>query len=144
MQQEKRERVLTALSSYATLKGLFVQFKDEFSLFLEKENDFQVGINDSTESSFTLNVFDSSILTTFYMVFKDKDSPYGKICFERFVEEWDNEEIWVLYFDRLGNLREKLDQNNSFSNMTNSKDIEYIIFSLLEKFLQSSYFKDKE
>jgi len=78
------------------------------------------------------------------MVFSSEDTAHGKITFERFIEDDDNEEIWVLYFDQQGNLRESLAQKMSLYSITDSKCFEYIILNFLENYLHLPCFKAHE
>jgi len=142
--QEKKKRIFDTIESYTILKDLFTQFKEMCKGFLAKENAFKLGIQDSNNVSFKLTAFDSTIFATFSMVFNSEDTACGKITFERFIEEDDNEEIWVLYFDQQGNLRESLAQEMSIHNMTESKCFEDIILNFLEKYLQLPCFKADE
>lgn len=142
--QKKKKRIFETIESYTILKNLFTQFKEICKGFLAKENSFKLAIQDSNNVSFKLTAFDSTIFTTFSMVFNLDNIACGKITFERFIEEDDNEEIWVLYFDQQGNLRESLAQEMSIHNMTESKCFEDIILNFLDKYLQLPCFKAAE
>lgn len=142
--QDKKKRIFDTIESYTILKDLFTQFKEMCKGFLAKENAFKLSIQDSNNVSFKLTAFDSTIFATFSMVFNSEDTACGKITFERFIEEDDNEEIWVLYFDQQGNLRESLAKEMSIHNMTERKCFEDIILNFLAKYLQLPCFKAVE
>ena len=144
MTQEKKKLIFNAIESYTILKGLFTQFKEMCTGFLAKENAFKLGIQDSNDVSFKLTAFDSTVFATFSMVLSSKDTACGKITFERLIEDDDNEEIWVLYFDHQGNLRESLAQKMSLYNMTDSKCFQDIILNFLDNYLHLPCFKADE
>jgi len=141
IKQEKRKRIFNAIESYVILNDLFRQFKKNCKEFLAKENPFKIGIDDLNDVIFKLTAFDSTIFATFSMVFSPSDTAHGRISFERFIEEDDNEKIWVLYFDQHGNLRERLGQKTSFYNMTDSNCLDHIILNLLDNYLQLPCFQ---
>jgi hypothetical protein len=141
---KKKAKITYAADAYKKLKEVFGQFRNICTEVLSEENYFDLVIGESDDTSIEMTVFDSRILLIYSMVFDPNGIPFGKISFEKLVEDDDNQQIWTLYFDELGNLREKVSQKISRLNMLMKSHLESILINFLEIYLSLQDFQAEE
>ena len=91
-----------------------------------------------------LIVLDSPVLVKFSLLYTAEDTLLGKVEFEKW-DEFDGskrEQIYSLFFNKLGNILESLSDSFSSRSMIDKHDVPYVLHRLLQNFLQRLKIKE--
>jgi hypothetical protein len=140
---EKGQRIIRAISDYQNLKGIFTEFKEGFEEKYKDECLIDQSSNDVVIEFST--PFDSIALIRFSMVYASANTAFGRILFERCVDdrrkEEKNEPIWELYFDGERKLKENILDNEPLDYLFTGGNCEHLLADLLDRLLQLPCFQ---
>ena len=144
MGQTETDKVKAAIGDYRQFKFKFVQFVKNFEEFLSEEKLLEIKLKKSSDTTLRLSVFDSPVLVKFSLVFNAEDTLLGKIEFEK-LDEFDvskREQIYSLFFNKLGNILESLSDSFSSRSMIDKHDVPYVLHRFLQNYLQKLKIKE--
>jgi hypothetical protein len=144
MSQSETDKVKAAIGDYRQFKFKFVQFVKNFEEYLSEEKLLEIQLKKSSNNILRLNVFDSPVLVKFSLVFTAEDTLLGKVEFEK-LDEFDvskREQIYSLFFNKLGNILESLSDSFSSRSMIDKHDVPYVLHRFLQNYLQKLKIKE--
>ena len=140
---EKGQRIIKAINDYNNFKDIFTEFKQ--GVEEQHKDDCLIDQRSSDVVIQFSTPFDSIILIKFSMVFASGNKTFGRVLFERLVNDRRNEEknehIWELYFDQERMLREHILDKEPLDYLFARGNCEQLLADLLDRFLQLPCFQ---
>jgi hypothetical protein len=144
MSQSETDKIKAAIGDYRQFKFKFVQFVKNFEEFLSEAKLLEIKLKKSSDTTLQLSVFDSPVLVKFSLMLTTEDTLLGKVEFEK-LDEFDgskHEQIYSLFFNKLGNILESLSDSFSSRSMIDKHDVPYVLHRFLQNFLQKLKIKE--
>ena len=79
------------------------------------------------------------------MVIAEGIQAQGKLVFDCVFErekDYQRENLWILYFDEIGNTKNSLEGPSNMFNLTNKSCMEPILVQLLENYIKKYFLED--
>jgi len=144
MSQSETDIIRAAIGDYRQFKFKFVQFVKNFEEYLSEQKLLEIKLKKLSDTTLQLIVLDSPVLVKFSLLYTAEDTLLGKVEFEKW-DEFDGskrEQIYSLFFNKLGNILESLSDSFSSRSMIDKHDVPYVLHRLLQNFLQRLKIKE--
>jgi len=131
------------IEAYCHLSVIFDRFKKACEKALVPANYFGARFEARDVIEFVLYVFDIPVRVVFSCVQSKSDEQfYGKMaitCNETI--RLEDITLLVLYFDKMGNIKEDINQKMNFRSMQKPEDIEYVLWAIVTKLIELPFFE---
>ena len=136
MSQAETEKIRTIIDQYRHFKIKFIQSATLCELIVSDERLPEIKVQHADEAVMELIVMDTSILVRFAMLFKPDNTPLGKIDFLNHHAD-EEEPIYSIFFDRVGNLLESISDSFSNRKIHDEREVPYVLYRFLQQYLRT-------
>ena len=138
---KKQNRVKRAMKAYSAYKEMFSHVILKFKEQLQTNNDYNVKIIDSKETSLSFQFLDNRIEMMLTIVIDQDDNVYSKINFNLIIDANNSVNIGALYLDDDQILKDSITETKDYLELDNAKITLYILTVVLDKLLNLKCFK---
>jgi hypothetical protein len=136
MGQAETEKIRTITDEYRQFKIKFIQFVKLCELVISQEKLQEIYVQHGDEAVMELIVMDTSILVRFGILLKPDNTPLGRIDFLNHHAN-DNEPIYSLFFNQVGNILESVSDSFSNRQIHDEHDVPYVLHRFLQQYLRT-------
>ena len=133
---EKEDAITNIIQAYHRLHENFQTFMCAWERNLKENEWLELSMSDQgeNEKGYIFKMFDGRLVKAIFDVRLIHEEPFGRI---RFVQ--GEGDIWVLYFDIMGNLQEKGSEKagNSIHNLNNFYRFSEVVYGFIDKYLDA-------
>ena len=136
MSKAETEKIRTITDEYRQFKIKFIQFVKLCELVISQERLQEIYVQHADEAVMELIVMDTSILVRFGILLKPDNTPLGRIDFLNHHAN-DNEPIYSLFFNQVGNILESVSDSFSNRQIHDEHDVPYVLHRFLQQYLRT-------
>ena len=136
MSKAETEKIRTITDEYRQFKIKFIQFVKLCELVISQERLQEIYVQHADEAVMELIVMDTSILVRFDILLKPDNKPLGRIDFLNHHAN-DNEPIYSLFFNQVGNILESVSDSFSNRQIHDEHDVPYVLHRFLQQYLRT-------
>ena len=136
MGKAETEKIRTITDEYRQFKIKFIQFVKLCELVISQERLQEIYVQHADEAVMELIVMDTSILVRFDILLKPDNKPLGRIDFLNHHAN-DNEPIYSLFFNQVGNILESVSDSFSNRQIHDEHDVPYVLHRFLQQYLRT-------
>ena len=136
MGKAETEKIRTITDEYRQYKIKFIQFVKLCELVISQERLQEIYVQHADEGVMELIVMDTSILVRFGILLTPDNTPLGRIDFLNHHAN-DNEPIYSLFFNQVGNILESVSDSFSNRQIHDEHDVPYVLHRFLQQYLRT-------
>jgi len=140
---ERSNEILTVFKENRNYIKLFKEFKQQMPAVIDSYEHLDVVIKDESDSEMLIECLGTAVKVKYLVSIDKKGRRYGRIRFRHHVGE-DVEVVMELYFDKHGSISVGFPGDNSELAINDGGCQAQILLMMLDKLLQTKYFKAAE